>query len=297
VESESAVAAPAGEKRLREAMPEDVLQRRVHELETMVSEQRERLSKLSDANALETIQHEREVLAALLKEAEAQKEALVRNAEKDARAHERKLEQLRQQVKRFEQQLEETAGAAPRLTELEQALLFHERQSGEREQIVATREAELAAAQARVKELEARLTEAERVAARAATAEEALAAGEQRIEDEPGNVVDDLRAGIDRGTGDLSLGRIDRNGHVEPLRDCLDDGNNALYFFVGAHAGASGTRRLAANVENVGALADQPFSLFHRFIERGEPATIRETIRRDVEDRHDERPVEPDRAS
>ena len=183
VESESAVAAPAGEKRLREAMPEDVLQRRVHELETIVGEQRERLSKLSDANALETIQHEREVLAALLKEAEAQKEALVRNAEKDARAHERKLEQLRQQVKRFEQQLEETAGAAPRLTELEQALLFHERQSGEREQIVATREAELAAAQARVKELEARLTEAERVAARAATAEEALAAGEQRIEE------------------------------------------------------------------------------------------------------------------
>lgn len=182
VEAEAAAAPPAGEKRARDTMPEEVLQRRVRELETIVSEQRERLSKLSDANALETVQQEREVLAALLKEAEAQKETVVRNAEKDARANERKLDQLRQQIKRLEQQREETAGEGPRLTELEQALQFHERQSGEREQIVATREAELTAAQARVAELETRLVEAERAAARAATDEAALAEGAQRIE-------------------------------------------------------------------------------------------------------------------
>ncbi len=73
-DTESADAVPGDEKRPRDAMPEEVLQRRVHELETIVSEQRDRLSKLSDANALETIQHEREVLSTLLKEVEAQKE-------------------------------------------------------------------------------------------------------------------------------------------------------------------------------------------------------------------------------
>lgn len=182
VEAESDAVSPASEKRARDTMPEEVLQRRVRELETMVSEQRERLSKLSNANALETVQQEREVLAALLKEAEAQRETVVRNVEKDARANERKLDQLRQQIKRLEQQREEASGEGPRLAELEQALQFHERQSGEREQIVATREAELTAAQARVAELETRLVEAERAAARAATDAAALAEGAQRIE-------------------------------------------------------------------------------------------------------------------
>lgn len=183
VEAEPAVATPVSEKKLRDSMPEDVLQRRVHELESIVSEQRERLSKLADTNAVETVQHERDVLAALLKEAEEQKETLIRNAEKDARANERKLEQLRLQVKQLEQKLEDAASSDPRVNELEQALLFHERQSGEREQVVATREAELTAAQARAAELEARLAEAERAAERAAQAEEALAASEQRIEE------------------------------------------------------------------------------------------------------------------
>ncbi len=183
VESEPEGAPLAGERRVRDAVPEEVLKRRIRELETMVSEQRDRLSKLSDANALETVQHEREVLATLLKEAEAQKEAVLRNAEKDARANERKLDQMRQQIKRLEQQREETAGTGPRLTELEQALQFHERQSGEREQVVATRETELIAAQARVTELEMRVVDAERAAARTASIEAALAASEQRIEE------------------------------------------------------------------------------------------------------------------
>jgi len=91
----------------RELVPEEVLRQRVRELETMVSEQRDRLVKLSDADAYETVQHERDVLASLVKETETQRATILRNAEKDARAHERKLELLRQQIKKLEQQLED----------------------------------------------------------------------------------------------------------------------------------------------------------------------------------------------
>jgi hypothetical protein len=72
-----------------------------------VSAQRERLLKVSNADAVETVQHERDVLASLVKEVEAQRDTILRNAEKDMRAHERKLELTRLQVRKLEQQLED----------------------------------------------------------------------------------------------------------------------------------------------------------------------------------------------
>lgn len=91
----------------KETMPEEVLRRRIRELENMVSEQRDRLSKLSNAGTCESVQQERDVLAGLLKEAETQRDTILRNAEKDARAHDRKMDMMRQQVKKLEQQLED----------------------------------------------------------------------------------------------------------------------------------------------------------------------------------------------
>ena len=110
VETENAAEQPQPAKRAeraREAMPEEVLRGRIRDLESMVSTQRERLAKLTDSAALETIQHERDVLSSLVKETESQRDAILRNAEKDARAHERKQELLRQQIKKLEQQLED----------------------------------------------------------------------------------------------------------------------------------------------------------------------------------------------
>ncbi len=237
-----------GEK-TREPVPEEVLRQRIRELESMVSEQRARLSKLSVADAHEAVQQERDVLVALLKETETQRDTILRNAEKDSRAHERKLELLRQQVKKLEQQLEdansrlllsaeevagrpeqidkreadkiveqarleaaeaarreggaseaalrseadetrmklaaaeqalaearaaceglqaarsEEAGAwKARVSELEQALQFHERKSEEVAQILGVREAELEGARARAKECEQHLAQAEEAA-------------------------------------------------------------------------------------------------------------------------------------
>ncbi len=106
-DSPSAHESKAPEKPVHEPVPEDVLRVRIRELESMVTGQRERLAKLSNADALETVQQERDVLASLVKEAQAERDTILRNAEKDARAHERKLETLRQQIKKLEQQLEE----------------------------------------------------------------------------------------------------------------------------------------------------------------------------------------------
>jgi hypothetical protein len=95
------------DKVAREPVPEDVLRVRIRELESMVSGQRERLVKLSNVDAIETVQHERDVMASLVKELETERDTLLRNAEKDARTSERKLEQMRQQIKKLEQQLED----------------------------------------------------------------------------------------------------------------------------------------------------------------------------------------------
>lgn len=152
-----------GEEKPNEPLPDAVLRVRVRELEGMVNGLRERLSKLSDANTLETVQHERDVLSSLVKEVEAQRDALTRSAEKDARAHERKEELSKQQMKKLEQQVEE-AGNRVRLAEAavsEQAAGFDRRLA----------EVE-AAGVARVAALERRVAEAE---ARAGTTEKAFA--------------------------------------------------------------------------------------------------------------------------
>lgn len=98
---------PAEQRPAHEPVPEEVLRVRIRELESMVSSQRERLAKLSNGDALETVQHERDVLASLVKEVETQRDTILRNAEKDTRAYERKLELTRLQVKKLEQQLED----------------------------------------------------------------------------------------------------------------------------------------------------------------------------------------------
>jgi len=112
--AESETALPdCSEKSAHDQVPEDVLRVRVRELEGMVNGLRERLSKVSGAESIETVQYERDVLASLVKEMEAQKDSVLRNAEKDARAAERKQEQLRQQIRKLEQRLEETTARLP----------------------------------------------------------------------------------------------------------------------------------------------------------------------------------------
>jgi len=106
-------AARTAEKVVHDQVPEEVLRVRVRELESMVMGQRDRLTKLANADAVETIQHERDVLSSLVKEVEKQRDTILRNAEKDTRTFERKIEHLRAQVRKLEQQLEEANSRLP----------------------------------------------------------------------------------------------------------------------------------------------------------------------------------------
>ena len=184
VESEPVVEPEAkrGDKP-RGPTPEDMLRQRVRELESMVGELRERLSKLSDADAHETVQHDRDVLAALLKEAETQRDTILRNAEKDARAHERKQELLRQQVKKLEQRLEE---ANSRVLLSEEAAAVRPEQIDKRESDRIAEEARREAAeQARREggERESALQrEADALRVRLSAAEQALAEAQAACE-------------------------------------------------------------------------------------------------------------------
>ena len=177
VETE-AVAEPAVslKEKPHEPIPEELFRQRIRELESMVSEQRERLSKLSHADALETVQHERDVMATLLKEAEAQRETILRNAEKDARANERKLDVLRQQVKKAEQHLEETNS---RLSLSEEAAAVRPEQIDKQESDRIAAEAAHEAAEQVRRESEARMNalqcEAEALRTKLVASEQVLA--------------------------------------------------------------------------------------------------------------------------
>ena len=105
-ETDKEPAAPA-QKAPRDPVPEDTLRTRIKELESLVTGQRERLAKLANADVIEKVLRERDAVSAQVKELEAQRDAILRNAEKDSRASDRKQEQLRQQIRKLEQQLEE----------------------------------------------------------------------------------------------------------------------------------------------------------------------------------------------
>lgn len=143
-EVEKSAAAPA-EKNARDQVPEDVLRVRVRELESMVTVQRERLAKLANADAIETVQHERDVLSSLVKELEAQRESILKNAEKDMRTAERKMEQLRQQIRKQEQQLEEANSRLLQSDEAAAAAGEARREVEDREQMVERVRGEMSA--------------------------------------------------------------------------------------------------------------------------------------------------------
>ncbi|MDX9867689.1 MAG: hypothetical protein RBT78_07160 [Kiritimatiellia bacterium] len=94
----------------RSAAPDAGLLARNRELEASVAELRERLAQLAESDALETLRRECGTLAGQVREVTEQRDTLLRNAEKDARANERKIEGLKQQIRKLEQRCEETDG-------------------------------------------------------------------------------------------------------------------------------------------------------------------------------------------
>lgn len=108
------------------SLPENILQQRIRELEGMVNEQRERLNKLTETNASETLQKERDVLAGLLQEAEQQRDAFKQSLDKESQTSARKQEALSKRIITLEQRLEEAVNRETAAQQVTQAATSRE---------------------------------------------------------------------------------------------------------------------------------------------------------------------------
>ena len=122
------------------------------------------------------------------------------------------------------------------------------------------------------------------------------------------DVVDEVGAGGERGLGDGRLGGVDaERGVGERLAQGRDDRHDPPPLLVEGDRVVARPGRLAADVEDVGALLDHPPALCDGDLDRvggarpapafalglGEEAVAGERIGRHVEDAHHERPLAP----
>src|SRR3546814_5702276 len=76
------------------------------------------------------------------------------------------------------------------------------------------------------------------------------------------------------------------------LRQAFDDGHHAPDFLLGGNIVRARSRRLAADVEHVGALPRQPQAVRDRGLDRGVFAAIGKRIRGHIDDAKHPRPIE-----
>jgi hypothetical protein len=107
------------------------------------------------------------------------------------------------------------------------------------------------------------------------------------------DVVDDVDAELERGAHHLGLVAVDRDRHAERHRG-TQHRQHARQLILERHRLGAGPARLAADVENVGAVPQQALAVRDGTARTGVPAAVRKRIRRDVDDAHHARAVELD---
>ena len=106
---------------------------------------------------------------------------------------------------------------------------------------------------------------------------------------ESGDVVDELRAELERAARDLGLRGVDRDRRAVQR---LEDGHDAAQLLVDGDALGAGPRRLAADVEDRSALVEHPPARCGGSRRLEVDAAVREGVGRDVDDAHHGRPRE-----
>jgi len=173
---------------LRSAAPDAEVLERNRELEAQVAELRERLARLSESDALETLRRECGTLAGQVQEVTEQRDSLLRNAEKDARANERKIEGLKQQIRKLEQRCEEADGrlllsdaAAKQAQALQRAEAETQAKCAAAEKELVTVREELAALSVTCERLRGATEECETLRTRLAEAEAQASEAKERL--------------------------------------------------------------------------------------------------------------------
>ena len=106
------------------------------------------------------------------------------------------------------------------------------------------------------------------------------------------DVVEDVGAGGGGPAHHLGLARIDGDPCLGARAQALDDGDDAAQLFLGGNVLGAGPRRLAADVEDVGAFLGKLQAVRDGRLRRSMQAAVGEAVGRDVDDAHDARPVE-----
>ncbi len=113
--------------------------------------------------------------------------------------------------------------------------------------------------------------------------------GHGRVPGEAANVVDDLDAGVDGGTGGGAVVGIDgEDGLGAGGADGFEDGKEAGLLFGGGESGGVGAGGFGTDVEDVGAAIEDIEATLDGGVEGEELAAIGEAVGGDVEDAHDE---------
>ncbi len=100
------------------------------------------------------------------------------------------------------------------------------------------------------------------------------------------HIIHDGGSGLEGGTGDRGLGRVDGDRRGDAIGQGLDYGEDAAEFFGRGHRFRAGPRAFAADVQDVRSLFDQPQSMVDRGLRVEESAAVGETVGRDVDDAH-----------
>ena len=105
---------------------------------------------------------------------------------------------------------------------------------------------------------------------------------------QPADVVEHHRSGLEGRARDLRLPRVDRDADALG-RQALDERDDARGLLVGRGGRRVGDARLAADVDEVGALGDELESALHLAVERVQAHGVGERVVAGVDDPHDQR--------
>ena len=102
------------------------------------------------------------------------------------------------------------------------------------------------------------------------------------------DVIPDISARPDRGAGDFRFAGVDRDSGGRLLAQGLDDRDDAAHLLSGIDRRRTRPRRLATDIDDIGTIAEHFQPARDRSFLVDEITTIGKTVRRDVENAHDE---------
>jgi hypothetical protein len=111
---------------------------------------------------------------------------------------------------------------------------------------------------------------------------------EAEIGAKSGNVIQNFGTSFRGCFGDFRFAGVDGNGNFDASAHFFDDRKNAAEFFVSGNSPRAGARGLAADIENVGSGLFDFEGARNRCAGIKIAAAVGETVRRDVEDAHQE---------